>query len=167
MINPRISADWSTNKPIATFSCTLCVHEVHSKSDVVHLTLGLLGLRVLFNCRTEHRDDLHKAFDTDVGTDDPLIHPKSFCKPCYSVMKTAVKKKEMCVPYKHSVEVFYWTQHQETNCVVSVLRWELMCVGVGRQNGCKYISFYCKYTEEAHLGVSFHQRWLDRPVPTR
>ena len=51
MINPRISAVWSTIKPIATFSCTLCVQEVHTKAEVVHLTPGLLGLVVLFNCQ--------------------------------------------------------------------------------------------------------------------
>ena len=50
MINPRISADWSTYKPIAPFSCTPRVQEVHTRAEVVHLTLGLLGLEVLFNC---------------------------------------------------------------------------------------------------------------------
>ena len=50
MINPRISADWSTNKPIAPFSCTPRAQEVHTKAEVVHLTPGLLGLGVLFNC---------------------------------------------------------------------------------------------------------------------
>ena len=49
MINPRISADWSTTKPIAEFSCTPGVQEVHTKSEVVQLTPGLLGFRVLFN----------------------------------------------------------------------------------------------------------------------
>ena len=50
MINPRISADWNTTKQIAAFSCTPGVQEVHSKAEVVHLTPGLLGLGVLFNC---------------------------------------------------------------------------------------------------------------------
>ena len=50
MINPRISAVWSTTKPIAALSCTLCVQEVHTKAEVVHLTPGLLGLGLLFNC---------------------------------------------------------------------------------------------------------------------
>ena len=50
IINPRISADWSTTKPIAAFSCTPRVQEVHTKSEVVHLSPGLLGLAVLFNC---------------------------------------------------------------------------------------------------------------------
>ena len=49
MMNPRISADWVTNKLIAAFSCTPRVQEVNTKAEVVHLTAGLLGLGVLFN----------------------------------------------------------------------------------------------------------------------
>ena len=50
MINPRISADWNTTKPIAAFSCTGGVQEVRTKAEVVHLSPDLLGLGVLFNC---------------------------------------------------------------------------------------------------------------------
>ena len=50
MINHRISADWSTTKPIAAFSCTPRVQEVHTKAEVIHLTPALLNLGVLFNC---------------------------------------------------------------------------------------------------------------------
>ena len=52
MINHRISADWVTTKhslttkPIAAFSCTPRVQEVHTKAE--YLTPGLLGLGVLF-----------------------------------------------------------------------------------------------------------------------
>ena len=49
MINPRISADWSTTKPIAAFYCTPHEQEVHTKVEVVHLTPGLLGLGVLYS----------------------------------------------------------------------------------------------------------------------
>ena len=49
MINPRISAVWSTTKPNDPFSCTPRVQEVHNKAEVVHLTPDLLGLGVLFN----------------------------------------------------------------------------------------------------------------------
>ena len=52
MINPRISVDWNMAKPISAFSCTAGVQEVHTKAEVVHLTPGLLGLGVLFNCHT-------------------------------------------------------------------------------------------------------------------
>ena len=47
MINTRKSADWSTTKPIAAFSCTPRVQEVHTKAEFVHLTPGLLGYGVL------------------------------------------------------------------------------------------------------------------------
>ena len=47
MINPRISADWCTSMPIAAFSFTPRVQEIHTKAEVVHLTPGLLGLGVL------------------------------------------------------------------------------------------------------------------------
>ena len=50
MIDPRISAFWSTNKHFEQFSCRPRVQEVHTKAEVVHLTPGLLGLGVLFNC---------------------------------------------------------------------------------------------------------------------
>ena len=50
MINHIISAVWSTTKPIAAFSCTSRVQEVHTKAEVVHFTPGPLGLGVLFNC---------------------------------------------------------------------------------------------------------------------
>ena len=50
MINPRISAVWSTTKQIAPFSCTPRVQEVHSKGEVVQLTPGLLALGELLNC---------------------------------------------------------------------------------------------------------------------
>ena len=46
MINPRISADWSMTKPIAAFSCTLSVQEVHTKVEVLHFSIGLQGLGV-------------------------------------------------------------------------------------------------------------------------
>ena len=50
MINPRISAVWSTTKQIAPYSCTPRVQEGHTKAEVVHISPGFLGLGVLFNC---------------------------------------------------------------------------------------------------------------------
>ena len=52
MINHRISADWVTTKPIAAFSCTPRVQDLHTKADFVHFTPGLLALDVLLNCHT-------------------------------------------------------------------------------------------------------------------
>ena len=51
VIKPRISADWSTTKPVAQFSCTPCVQQLHTKAEVVHRTTGVQGLGVLFNCQ--------------------------------------------------------------------------------------------------------------------
>ena len=51
MINPSISALWSTTKQRAPFSCTPRVQEVHAKAEFVNLTPGVLGLAVLFNCQ--------------------------------------------------------------------------------------------------------------------
>ena len=53
MIDPRISAVWSTTKPIAPFLYTPRVQEVQIKAEVVHLTPGLLGLWILFNCHAK------------------------------------------------------------------------------------------------------------------
>ena len=50
MINPRISAVWSSTKSIAPFSCTPRVQEIHTKAEVVYLTPCLLGLGVLLKC---------------------------------------------------------------------------------------------------------------------
>ena len=50
MITPRISAVWSKTKQIEPFSCTPRVQEVHTKAEVVHISPGLLGFGVLFNC---------------------------------------------------------------------------------------------------------------------
>ena len=36
--------------PIAAFHCTQSVQEAHTQAEVVKLTPGLLGLRVIFNC---------------------------------------------------------------------------------------------------------------------
>ena len=48
MINPTISADWSTTKQIAPFSCIPRVQDVHIKVEVLNPTLGHLGLGVVF-----------------------------------------------------------------------------------------------------------------------
>ena len=53
MINPRISADWSSTKQIAAFSCTPCVQEVYTKAEVLQPNPGLEGLGELFNCHAQ------------------------------------------------------------------------------------------------------------------
>ena len=53
MINHRISANWNTTKPIAAFSCTPRVQNVHTNAEVVHPNPGLLGLGVLCSSHAE------------------------------------------------------------------------------------------------------------------
>ena len=48
MINLRISAVWSTIKPIAAFSCKQRVQEVRTKDELLNFIPCLLGLWVLF-----------------------------------------------------------------------------------------------------------------------
>ena len=50
MINPRNSAVWSVTTQIEPISCTPRVQDGHTKAEFFHLTPGLLGLGVLFNC---------------------------------------------------------------------------------------------------------------------
>ena len=50
MITPSISEVWKKTKQIEPFSCTPREQEVHTKAEVVHISPGLLGLGVLFNC---------------------------------------------------------------------------------------------------------------------
>ena len=61
MIKQRISADWRKTKPIAPFSCTPRVQQVHSKAQVIHLTPGLPGLLLFFN---SHAQEMYcKTYD--------------------------------------------------------------------------------------------------------
>ena len=75
MINFRISAVWRTNKPIAAFSCTSRVQEVHTKAEVVHLTSGLLGLGVLLNSHALKciaKQMINHGISTDWVTTKPI-----------------------------------------------------------------------------------------------
>ena len=90
MINPKISADWSTTKPIAAFYCTLRVLEVHTKAEVVHRTPAILGLGVLFNfthrkCIAKH-NMINPRFSADWSTTKRIA---SFsCTPCVQEVHT-------------------------------------------------------------------------------
>ena len=79
MINPRISAVWSSTKLIAQFSCTQRVQGVHTKAEFVHLTNGLLGLGVLFNCHAIAKQMINPRIST-VWSSTKLIAPFS-CTP--------------------------------------------------------------------------------------
>ena len=87
MINPRISAVWSMTKPIAPFACTPRVQEEHTKAEVIHLTPGLLGLGVLFNCRKFIAKHMINCRISAVWSTTKLIAPFS-CTPCVQEVHT-------------------------------------------------------------------------------
>ena len=89
MIYPRMSADWSTTKPITAFSCTPGAQEVHTKAEVIQLTPGLLGLGAILSfthrkCIEKHMINprisadwrtTNRAFSCTPGVEE--VHTKS------------------------------------------------------------------------------------------
>ena len=59
-------------------------------------------------------DQLQMAFGFAVRGDSPLVHPKRFCKVA---MGRLIEAKTKGVPYKCSVKVYQWEEHEE-NCKV-------------------------------------------------
>ena len=77
MINLRISADWSTTKPIAAFSCTPRVHEVHTKADVVHLTPGSPRIRGNYSIVTNRKCIAKHMINLRISADWNTTKPTS------------------------------------------------------------------------------------------
>ena len=88
MINPRISAVWSTTKPIAPISCTPPVQEVHTEAEVLHSTprlkcniqyssignvLGLTIESLQIGVRQSRFN--HSLVHYEVHTKDEVVHP--------------------------------------------------------------------------------------------
>ena len=63
------------------------------------------------------QDQLHRAFGIFVSRDHPSVHPQSFCKVCKVAMGCLIESKEKGIPYKSSVQLYQWQEHQE-NCKV-------------------------------------------------
>ena len=74
MINPRISAVWSTTKQIEPFSCNPSVQEVHTKAEAKHFTPGVLGLA--YYSIVTHRKCIgkHMINPADKSTTNRLHH---------------------------------------------------------------------------------------------
>ena len=79
MINHRISADWSTTKLNALYSGRLRVQEVHTKAEVVHLSLVLLSLGILFNYHAYCKHMINSRISADLSTTKPI--EAFFCTP--------------------------------------------------------------------------------------
>ena len=98
MINPRISAVWSTTKQIAPFFCTPHVQDVHNKAEVVHLTPGLLDLGVLFNCHACIAKHMINPRNSAVWSRTKPIAPYS----CTRSVQEVHTKAEVVHPYPWS-----------------------------------------------------------------
>ena len=71
---------------------------------------------------TEHTEELRALFQVDVSSDEPDVHPQSFCNGCYAAVRrhsTAVWKG---TPYRHSIEVFTWEKHTDEECAVRIIQ---------------------------------------------
>ena len=63
------------------------------------------------------QDQLQTAFGISVSRDCPSVHPQSFCKTCKVAMGRLLESKAKGIPYKSSVQMYQWEEHQE-NCKV-------------------------------------------------
>ena len=59
---------------------------------------------------------LEKAFGLAVNTDNPDVHPSSFCHGCYNVLTRSRKAEEENRVYTPTVKLFSWRAHTEDGC---------------------------------------------------
>ena len=73
--------------------------------------------RVSFRCE-QYEDILATTFDVKISDDSSAIHPHLMCHPCYSVLQRSKKAAQSGRQFHHSVDVFKWTAHSPSLCVV-------------------------------------------------
>ena len=73
--------------------------------------------RVSFRCE-QYADMLATTFGVKISDDSPAIHPLLMCHPCYSVLQRSKKAAWSGRQFHHSVDVFKWTAHSPSLCVV-------------------------------------------------
>ena len=66
----------------------------------------------------DHSEALYAAFNVDPAADRPQIHPRCFCKRCYSVLQRYNKAEEDGKVFLHSVEPVEWCAHSAGFCSV-------------------------------------------------
>ena len=78
------------------------------------------AFRVQHRCAEEkHTKNLMKVFGIDVSTDDPSIHPESFCHKCQNVIYTALKRADEGREYTPRVILFDgWVEHSANGCSI-------------------------------------------------
>ena len=59
------------------------------------------------------QDQLQTAFGVTVSRDCPSVHPQSFCRACKVAMGRIIESKAKGVPYKSSVQLYQWEEHQD------------------------------------------------------
>ena len=69
---------------------------------------------------SDHKEALEHCFGIDLTKDNPSIHPKKFCNPCYAVAKHSAAASTKGIPYHHSVVLMDWVPHQISGCKVYV-----------------------------------------------
>ena len=73
--------------------------------------------RVSFRCQN-HADKLATTFGLQISDDSTAVHPPLMCHPCYSVLQRSKKAADSGRQFHHSVDLFDWTPHSPSQCVV-------------------------------------------------
>ena len=88
--------------------CRVCGGRLYSSKGRYKATVYEVGA---------FRDELHTAFGVSVSKDCLSVHPQKFCKSCKVAMGRLIESKVKGVPYKSSLQLYKWEEHQE-NCKV-------------------------------------------------
>ena len=88
--------------------CRICGERLISNKGKYKATVYQVGA---------FQDQLHRALKVLVSRDHPSVHLQSFCKVCKVAMGRLIESKEKGIPYKGSVQLYQWQEHQE-NCKV-------------------------------------------------
>ena len=66
----------------------------------------------------DHKGDLLKVFGIDYSSDTEGVHPPYFCERCNAVVVKAIAAANKKKIYLHSVTVFTWSGHTQSDCHV-------------------------------------------------
>ena len=73
--------------------------------------------RVSFRCEN-YTNNLATTFGVQISDDRPAVHPPLMCHPCYSVLQRSKKAADSGRQFHHSVDLFDWTAHSPSQCVI-------------------------------------------------
>ena len=75
----------------------------------------------------EHRELILETLFIDIKDDNPQIHPNKCCHKCYCTLKNSSNRKS-----KPSINLFAWTEHNDTCITCSKKGGELKFIKKGR-----------------------------------